>query len=371
MNCLSISYRTADIEIRKQLSFDDAQKRSILSALTVDGGECVLLCTCNRTELYSNAEPEAAIAILSEASGIAKSKLAPCVSIYCGEKAEAHLFRLACGMDSMIIGEDEILRQVRDAYQQAVESGTVGFSFHTIFQSAVACAKRVKTETKLSTVPVSAATIAANEAAAFADRVHVLVIGATGSIGSAVLKNLLAHKNVTAAMTVRRHGGKRIIPDIPDAEVIEYADRYAALDRFDCVISATSSPHYVITGERAAQSLSAQKKRLFIDMAVPPDMESSVAEIDGVTLLNIDRFQQLAVQNNLTRKSSVKDAAVIIGEELDTMRKKLIFHDFLPDMARAADYLATLNAERILYLLRDELDARGLRKMLDILRKGT
>ena len=113
MNCLSISYRTADIEIRKQLSFDSAQKRSIMSALTADGGECVLLCTCNRTELYfGGAALDTAARLLTSYSGA--EDLPEHLRIYEGENAYRHLFRVACGIDSMLIGEDEILRQVKE-----------------------------------------------------------------------------------------------------------------------------------------------------------------------------------------------------------------------------------------------------------------
>ena len=370
MNCLSVSFRTADINIRKQLAFDSEQKKSVVSALTAEGGECVVLCTCNRTEIYCCEDAEKALDIFSEISGLAGTRLTPHVSVYCGNKAEEHLFRLACGIESMIIGEDEILRQIKDAYRSSAEMRGTGFTFNTVFQSAVTCAKRVRTETEISTAPVSAATIAANEAAAFADSVNVLVIGATGSIGSSVLKNLIAHKNVAAAMTIRRHGGKLVIPDIPDAEIIEYNDRYDVLDRFDCVISATSSPHYILTKECVESSLKSRKKRLFIDLAVPPDIESSVSDTEGVRLLNIDHFARLAEQNNNTRINSAKEAEVIIAEELDTMRKKLLFRDFLPDMEKAAEYIDSLSAEKLIYLLRDELDCAGLKKILDILRRA-
>ena len=370
MNCLSVSFRTADINIRKRLAFDSSQKKTIVSALTSEGGECVVLCTCNRTEIYCLADKKTAMDVLSEVSGMAKTKLAPHISVYCEHKAEEHHFRLACGMESMIIGEDEILRQIRKAYQEAVEMKSAGAAVHSLFQAAVTCAKRVRNETRISTAPLSAATIAANAAAAFADKVRVLVIGSTGSIGSSVLKNLITHKNVTAAMTIRRHGGKLVIPDIPDAETIDYADRYDALERFDCVISATSSPHYVLTREQIESSLSDKKRLLLIDLAVPPDIEASSAEIDGVTLLDIDHFAELARQNNVTRMSSAKEAEVIIAEELDTMRKKLLFHDFLPDMEKAAGYLKSLSAEKIIYLLRDELDSNCLKRVLDTLRRG-
>lgn len=98
MNCLSISFRTSDISIRKQLAFDSEQKKSIFSALTADGGECVVLCTCNRTEVYCFAYTKKALNVISEVSGLAKTKLTPHVSVYCGYKAEEHLFRLACGI---------------------------------------------------------------------------------------------------------------------------------------------------------------------------------------------------------------------------------------------------------------------------------
>lgn len=366
MNCVSVSFRTAGIDIRKQLAFDDEKKEMIAASLT---GECVIICTCNRTEIYSEADAGTLLKILAEAGGMESTELASYVSFFCGDKAEEHLFRLACGIDSMIIGEDEILRQVRNAYQQSVGIKAAGFMIHTIFQSAITCAKRVKSETELSAVPVSAATIAANEASAFSEKVKVLVIGATGSIGSSVVKNLIAHKNIEAAMTVRRHGGNLVVPDIPDAEKIDYGDRYKLIDNFDCIISATSSPHYVFTKDRVEKSITGSRKRLFIDLAVPPDIEASIADIEGVTLLDIDHFNALARQNNITRLNCANEAEHIIAEELDVMRKKMIFHDFLPDMEKAAGYLDSLSGQKIIYLLRDELDSRSLKIILDNIRK--
>ena len=267
----------------------------------------------------------------------------------------------------MVMGEDEILRQVRNAYEFSAALGASDFLINTLFQSAVSCAKRIKTETALSSTPVSVATIAANEAASFAEIVNVLVIGATGNIGNSVIKNLIAHKNVTTAMTVRKHGGKRTVPDLPQSEIIDYDRRYDEIDRFDCVICATSSPHYVLTTEKLRKHISENRKRLFIDLAVPPDIESTISLLEGIRLLSIDHFSTLAAKNNETRLGCAVEAEDIIAEELDEMQKKLIFHSFLPHMKRTASFMEKIPTEKLIYLMKSELDSSGLQKMLNAL----
>lgn len=367
MNCLSINFRTADINIRKLLAFDKIQKQRIISALTSDGGECTVLCTCNRTEIYCSADINSALNILSEESGIEVTGLSPHILVYYGEKAQEHLFKLACGMDSMVIGEDEILRQVKNAYEQAKEFHSAGFLTNILFQSAISCAKRVKTETNISNTPVSIATITANEAVSFNKKSRVLVIGATGNIGSSIVKNLTAHRNISVAITVRKHGGKKIIPDIADVEIIDYSERYKVIDGFDCIISATSSPHYIITKEMVLKNITDKKKRLFIDLAVPPDIEASVDGVNGIRLIGIDHFKALAKINNNIRLSCAEQAEFIIAEELDEMRKKLLFHDFQPHIDKAVDFIDGLSSLKLIYFMRDSLDSKGLKKILETL----
>lgn len=361
MICLSINYKNAPSDVRSRFSFDIDKRREFREKL----GNSVILCTCNRTELYfTGAEPEYAAELLSRYSGIAD--ITGFLRIYAGDTAERHLFRVACGIDSMLVGEDEILRQVKDAYAEASAAGRTDFELNTVFQAAVTCAKRVKTETPLSKTPVSAATIAANEAAKLGESVNVLMIGASGRIGSSTLKNLLPHTNVHITQTARTHSAGYVCYE--NVETVPYERRYEYMEGADCVISATASPHFTVTASGLRDALRTDKPRLFIDLAVPPDIDRAVTGVNGVRLLGIDDLGELAKQNNVLRLSAAEQAEVIITGELDEMRKKLAFHAFLPELDSVRGKAGQLTFDEIIYRLRDGLDSGQFSAVLEVLR---
>lgn len=136
--------------------------------------------------------------------------------------------------------------------------------------------KKIKTETAISKTSVSVATLASNEAAKFKDgELNVLVIGATGKVGSTVVKNLLSHKGISVTVTSRKHKAETVFENT-GANVIDYDERYKAFDFADCVISATSGPHYTVTYYDLKKNIKTEKSRLFIDLAVPPDIDENI-----------------------------------------------------------------------------------------------
>ena len=359
MEALGISYRNAPVSVRERFSFDSEKRAEIRAAL----GRAVVLCTCNRTELYFTDTTVGAAEILARYSGA--ENLPEYLHTYGGESALRHLFRVASGIDSMLIGEDEILRQVKEAYAEASAAGSTDFELNTAFQAAITAAKRVKTETALSKTSVSAATIAANEAAKLGDNVNVLMIGASGKIGSSTLKNLLPRTNVHITQTARAHSAGTVQYD--GVRTVPYDRRYDFADSADCIISATSSPHFTLTKERLKAALKTAKPRLLIDLAVPPDIERGAAELDGVRLIGIDDLGELARQNNQLKMSAAEQAELIISEELDELQKKLTFHAFLPRLDEAREAAGRLTFDELLYKLRDGLDCKQFAAVLDIL----
>ena len=261
----------------KQSRFQRADKLAVLEELSPL--EPVLLCTCNRTELYYFGNTEIGAEILSRRSGISVSELLPKLMIFSGRKAVNHLFRVTCGIDSMVVGEDEILGQVKKAYSFSAEKIALSAETNMIFQAAVAAAKRIKTETDLSKTSVSTATLAAKTAAGFDS---VMLIGASGEIGGKILKNLLSYKNVTVYITERSHRGKYLFPADSKAVLIDYDKRYEFADKCGCIISATSGPHFTITAEKLKNSVSAGKQLTLIDLAVPRDIDSREEKIEGI-----------------------------------------------------------------------------------------
>ena len=183
------------------------------------------------------------------------------IFLFYDDKAISHLYNVVSGIDSMVIGEDEILGQIKRAYAFAQRCKTTGYELNTVFQAAIACAKRIKTETALSKTSVSMATLAANEVARLGENVSVMVIGATGKIGTSLVKNLVSHKNISIITTLRNHNNDLTYRN--DVSAVEYNDRYKYIDKVDCLISATSSPHYTITYYDLQKCLKENKNRFF------------------------------------------------------------------------------------------------------------
>ena len=373
MDCVSISYKNADVDVRKKFSFSREIQGEIVRQIIGDSAaeQCVLLCTCNRTEVYYCGDEksiEMLKKILSLYSGIDEIQLSKYVMFFSGEKAVRHLFKVACGIDSMVVGEDEILGQTKNAYSFAVTLNAVSYELNTIFQSAIACAKKVKTQTPLSKTSVSVATLAANAVASFSDEVNVLVIGASGKIGLTVLKNLLSHKNVRVTAVSRRHNSEKYIFNGLSVEAVDYNERYNFIDDMDCVVSATSSPHYTVTYYDLKERLKVNKKRLFIDLAVPPDIDFNITKIDDITLYNIDHFEKLAEENNTIKLGSVESAVRFIDEEIEALKKNFAFHSFLPSLEGVRKGLGDRAVEKIIYRMKSAVDSDKFLSFLNVLK---
>lgn len=369
MYCISVNYKNSDVNIRKKLAFSENVQKEFLTEL-INGKtvrECVIICTCNRTELYFCGNEDSVNTVqnlLSNYSGIECDLLKKHLYLFYSDKAVMHLFRVVSGIESMVIGEDEILGQIKLAYTMAKDLGMTGYELNMTFQSAMACAKKIKTQTALSKTSVSTATLAGNEIAHFKDKVNVLVIGATGKIGTVLVKNLLSHKNVSVIATSRKHSAESVQTKA-NITIANYADRYSYMDFADCVVSATASPHYTVTYYDLKKNIKTDKPRLFIDLAVPPDIDGSVAEIKGLKLIGIDYFEKLAKNNNELKLDSVESAKEIIKEESDVLKKDIAFHFFLPHMESVKNKLSENSLEEILYKFKAELPSEEFIKILD------
>lgn len=333
--------------------------------------QCVILCTCNRTEIYfcgSPSAPESVDKLLAKYSNIKEELMIPIKMFFQGENAIYHLFKVASGIDSMVIGEDEILRQTKNAYITAKGLGVVSYELNLLFQSAIACAKKIKTETALSKTSVSIASLAANQAAKLGENINVLLIGATGKTGMTVLKNLMSHKKLNITVTMRNHNSDITVISNSNINTIDYSERYNYIDNADCIISATSSPHYTITMCEFKKNLNHNKKRLFIDLAVPPDIDKNIKNIDDVTLISIDYFEKLAECNNALKQNSVESAKEIISTDIDSLKKEFYFHDFLPYIDSIKKEIRSKSLEDIIYKFKSEMNAEQFSEVLRVLK---
>lgn len=361
LTCVSINYKKCGESARGRFAFGEETRSGFVQAHSEISP--VLLCTCSRTELYALCGVNDGLRLLAELSGVSAAEIEGCAMLYSGEGAVRHLFRVACGVDSMVVGEDEILGQLRTAYAFSAERVQLSHHVNMIFQSAVATAKRIKTETAISKTSVSHATLAAKLAAHSAPEVSVLLIGASGKTGTSLLKNLLSYKNVTVRATMRSHSGQTmLLPESPALTIVPYERRYSYIPECGCVISATSSPHTVLTAEKLRDCCAGEK--LLIDLAVPRDIDPAAAEIHGVTLCSVDYFSGLAEDNNLRKQDSVEQAKQMIEEDIGELRKSLVLHEKLPQI-RQSGALSDLTAEELLFRLKKKLSAEAFGEVVD------
>ncbi|MGN0649466.1 MAG: hypothetical protein ACI4KM_03440 [Oscillospiraceae bacterium] len=361
-SCVSINYKLCDEGFRGRFTFGEDEKSGLITELA--DCEPILLCTCSRTELYFFGSAEIGAEALGRLAGISAAELKPRLMIFGGRKAVNHLFGVACGIDSMVIGEDEILGQVKKAYAFSAQRIPLSSECNMIFQSAIAAAKKIKTETELSRTSVSTATLAAKAAARLGENVSVMLIGASGEIGGKVLKNLLSYKNVTVYATERSHNRHTAVSAggvIP----VDYDRRYEYAPRCDCIISATTSPHYTITAAELKKHITRGHKLTLIDLAVPNDIDRLTVELENVSVIGIDSFEQLARHNNELKLGSVERAQAIISEEAETLEKQLAFHRILPELNK---HYGRLSAENLIYRMKSELSADAFLQVIEVIK---
>lgn len=369
---LSISHKQAPLEVRRLFAFTTEERQQLLHQIRQTEGieGAVLVSTCNRTEVYFSGKKEAVETLehlLAEEKQTDIRMLRKYYRFYFGEKAMQHLFFVMSGLDSMVLGEDEILGQMREAYKAACSEKCVDYYLNTVFQRALSCAKQIKTKTCLSKSSVSIATLSAGEILRFKEgKKEVLLLGASGQMGSLIAKNLAGKKEIHIWATVRKHH-----PLLPSEgiEEIAYEDRYEYLERADAVVSATASPHYTLTFEACERALRTNRERLFLDIAVPNDMDPDIGTMPGVTLKNIDYFQNVAENHNKQKREGKGQAEEIIRNECEETAKELMFHSFLPELQILRQEWGEKSAEQFLYAMRDRADRDELEVLLNVCRK--
>lgn len=365
ISLIGISHHNTPLAVRELFAFPAEKQQELMKEMIARGiaEECVIISTCNRTEVYIyTACPggnftELQDLVLEFAGAQDVENIGDYIRFYNGSKAVRHLFHVAAGLESMVMGEDQILGQVKRAHEQARETGTCGVYLNTLFRYAVTAAKKVKTETDLSRTSVSTATMAIKAAEQGLGTLHgkkVMIIGASGKIGSTVLKNLQCIDGAEVYITSRNMGqaGEDHHHKIT-YRVMEYEKRYELVNEMDAIISATSSPHYTLTYSKMAEKLVTEKPRVLVDLAVPIDIEAKVEKLPGIMRYDIDDFQELARTNNEKKQHEVVAADQILDEVQMDFERWMVFQLALPDMASFKEWLE------------QEAEKKGLDKAID------
>lgn len=278
--------------------------------------ECVVLKTCNRVEIYVVSPKGSSVLFhFAKETGVS-SRI---VEFYDHDESLRHLLRLASGLESMIVGEDQILGQIKDLYSVAKKSGTTGKVLDTAFNKAIQVGKRVRNETRINKGSVSigsAAVDLADEILGGLTGKTILVIGA-GEMGTLVAR-ALAHRDIDVIYIANRtfDRAQDLARELGgEAVMFDYVENY--VKAADVIISATSAPHYVLTKEIVSKAMEGRERDiLLIDIANPRDIEDAVAEVPYVNLHNIDSLRIINEKSMQMRREEAKKAEVLIEEEL-------------------------------------------------------
>lgn len=331
---IGVNHKKASIEIREKLAFDKTQIPLLLEQLKASGkiAGCVILSTCNRTEIYAAArDVDAAISqiwtLLVHESGIEIEQLQEYVYIKTCEEAIIHLFRVASGLDSMILGEKEILGQISRAYQFACENSACNLVMNVLFQRALKVGKQVRTETRIGTGASSVGAAAVELAKKTFGDIQgrsILLIGA-GEIGRLVARNI-ANNGASQMMVCNRSYDKaQELASEFGGSAEPYERLSQCISRADLVLSCTAAPGCIITKEKLAHIMGSRngKPIFLIDLAVPRDIEPAVCELEQVCLYNIDDLQNIVHESLYQRQQEAEKAEMIIERAIDNFAKWL------------------------------------------------
>lgn len=320
---IGVSYRKTSLEVRERLAFDSSQLPSLFQRLKASGkiAGCVIISTCNRMEIYATSrDVDAALseirALLADESGIEIEQLQDYLYGITCEEAIIHLFRVASGLDSMILGEMEILGQVAKAYRVACENSACNSVLNVLFQRALKVGKQVRTETQIGTgaSSVGAAAIElARKTLGDIQRRSVLLIGA-GEMGRLVARSIANNGAGEVMVCNRSYDRAQELAKEFDGCAVPFDKLSECMVRADLVLSCTASPDYIVIAEHLASIMDGRNgtPMFLIDLAVPRDIEPESAQLEQLHLYNIDDLQNIVDESLSHRELESKKAEEII-----------------------------------------------------------
>ncbi len=353
---VSLNYKTAPVEIREKLSFQPSQLSDALLVLKGKKSilENVIISTCNRTEIYAVVDQLHTgryyiKQFLSEWFNIETEKFSPYLLFFEQDEAIDHLFHVACGLNSMILGETQILGQVRSSFLQAQEEGCTGTVLNQLFKQAITLAKRAHSETDIGANAVSvsyAAVELAKKIFGSLQGKHVLILGA-GKMGQLAIQNL--HGNGATKVTVINRTFKKAeyLANRFSGEARSIDDLETVLGEVDILISSTGASDFIITKEMMEKVEKSRKgKPLFmVDIAVPRDLDPAIGEIDNVFLYDIDDLEGIVEANLQERKKAAEKIAVMIEEGVLEFNRWLNMLGVVPVISALREKALAIQAE--------------------------
>jgi glutamyl-tRNA reductase len=360
-----VSHKTAPVELRERLAVTEGADgdgvREVLSRLreSVSLAECAVIATCNRTEVYGFTDAAEwqteLLGFLAQHAGLSPARLQHHIYSFAGPPAARHLFRVACGLDSMVLGEAQIQAQVKEGLQRAQESAAAGKVIDALFRAALTTGKRAREETEITRGAVSVSLAAVELARQIFGRLNghtALVLGA-GEMGEQTAK-LLVDAGVDSRLLVCNRTRERAetLAQQYGGTAYGFDELPEALSRADIVISSTGSPHPVLHRDAVRQAMQRRRGRpiFLVDIAVPRDIEPEVGDLDDVFLYDIDDLNGVVDKNLAVRQSEVERVEAIVEEELARFQiwlQSLAVAPVIGDLQRKLETIGQAELERL------------------------
>ena len=349
---LGLNHRNAPVTVREQLALSrEDVLNGLLNIVAYGAGEAVLLSTCNRTELYAavndaEEDEESLRRFLIDLTG-ADFAAEKYFSAYEGENCVRHLFSVAAGLDSLILGEGQILSQVKAAYAMAREAGTTGTVLNTLFHRAIAVGKRVRTETRIDynsvSVSYAAVQLAKEKLGGSLKGKRALIFGA-GKMAKLTAQHLSSFGTEKIFVANRHIEKAEELAETVGGQAVPFDGATENAVNADIIVTSTGAPHYVVKAWETRRLMSKRRgKPLFIvDIAVPRDVDPAVGDIKGVTLFNIDDLTNVVDEHMRERQTEAQAAKIIVEEETRATVTRFRYLSFRPLMVLLSD-----RAERI------------------------
>ncbi len=369
---LGINHRTAPVELREHVAFDPAELPATLSALSALPGvmEAAILSTCNRTELLAvvDTSPDVVRRWLIEKFPDG-ADMAPCLYELQGGDVVAHTCRVACGLDSAVLGEPQILGQMKDAYRLAQAQATAGPHLHRVFQHTFGVAKKVRTQTAIGESYVSAASATIELARQVFDGFEkrtALLIGA-GEMIELTLKHLSNHNLGQAIIANRSIERARSLAQNHNASVIGLDQIGSHLHNADLVISCTASPSRIVEHDHVREALNRRRRKpiMLMDLAVPRDIAPEVAKLSDAYLYTVDDLREVVTANQAARIKAAEDAASMIELHTDEFSRRQDALDAVPLIKSVRSQLTAVRDQALAQAQRQIANGKNVDEVLE------
>lgn len=352
---LGVNHRSAPVEVRERLAIAESRISEVCRELAQRPGvkEAIAFSTCNRVELLANMQEESASlrSFVSHYFGIADAAISRCLYEYKNEDAVRHLFRVTSSLDSMIVGEPQILGQVKSSYAAARAVGALHSQLDMLLRRSFEVAKRVRNETAIGGTSVSVASVAVDLAKKIFGSLHgkkIYLVGA-GKMTELAARYLVTQGASSIFVSNRTYESAAQLARKFGGEAIRFDHLHATADQADIVITSTGAPHAIFRREHGEAFLQRRRNRpmFFIDIAVPRDVAPEMNKLDGIFVYDIDDLQAVVSSNVAEREREAIKAEAIIEAEVERFRRTLETQDVVPTIVSLQEHLETVRQAEI------------------------